>query len=82
MTTRDELTAWLRPLVRPTELLILDLHTPRPTGWHVPPDGPLQCEHCAGLCHSYSGIGCDVPDAEYPCDTVRVIAEAYGWSGA
>lgn len=38
----------------------------------------LQCEYCASLCHSRSGLGCDQPiDAPWPCDTVRLMALPY-----
>lgn len=52
---------------------ILDLHAPVPTFHHDQP----QCEYCASLCHSRSGLGCDSPDAPYPCDTVRLLALPY-----
>lgn len=52
---------------------ILDLHAPVATGPTWQP-GPPQCEHCAGLCHSWSGTGCEGPDAPYPCPTVRLLA--------
>lgn len=32
-----------------------------------------QCGHCASLCHSRSGLGCDSPDAPWPCDTIRAL---------
>jgi hypothetical protein len=59
---------------------ILDLHAPAPTnyveGRYVPgePTG-LQCGHCAELCHSRSGLGCDSPDAPYPCETVQLLTD-------
>lgn len=41
--------------------------------------GRVQCEYCAGLCHSRSGLGCDDPaDAMYPCNTARLLADAEG----
>lgn len=67
---------------------ILDLHKPQPSqyldGVYVPgePVGQ-QCEYCASLCHSYSGINCETPDAPYPCPTVGLLAQPYagrpGW---
>jgi hypothetical protein len=34
------------------------------------------CGHCASLCHSRSGLGCDDPtDALYPCDTIKLLQE-------
>jgi hypothetical protein len=48
---------------------ILELHAP-----FVDYQGRTICEHCANLCHSRSGLGCDDPDAPYPCDTVRLVA--------
>lgn len=51
---------------------ILDLHAPAATGPTWQP-GPPQCEHCASLCHSWSGTGCESPDAPYPCPTVRLL---------
>lgn len=53
---------------------LLDLHAPFKSNWHR---GVLQCDHCAELCHSRSGLGCDSPDAPYPCPTVRLIALPY-----
>jgi hypothetical protein len=61
--------------------VVLELHKPisddlwtsegKRLGW--------QCEECASRCHSGSGLNCDEPlDAEYPCDTVEVIAAALG----
>lgn len=55
---------------------ILDLHEPRPSG-SINRSGPTQCGYCADLCHSRSGLGCDSPDAPYPCDTVRLLALPY-----
>lgn len=51
---------------------ILDLHSPRSDY-----QGRQVCEYCADLCHSRSGLGCDDPDAPYPCDTVRLLAGIY-----
>lgn len=39
--------------------------------------GALQCEHCADLCHSRSGLGCEDPDAPYPCPDIRDLASVY-----
>lgn len=67
---------------------ILDLHAPQPTGYvdgkYVHGEaGQLQCGHCAEQCHSGSGLSCDMPDAPWPCPTVRLIAQPYagreGW---
>lgn len=60
---------------------VLELHKPvghdlwssqgKRLGW--------QCEECASRCHSGSGLSCDQPlDAEYPCETVKVISAALG----
>jgi hypothetical protein len=54
---------------------ILDLHAPftQPYG-----SKHVQCGHCADLCHSRSGLGCDDPvDAPWPCPTVRLLALPY-----
>ena len=41
--------------------------------------GVYQCGHCAELCHSTSGLGCDDPiDAVWPCPTVAAIHQALG----
>lgn len=57
---------------------ILDLHAP-----YVNRQGDVQCGHCMELCHSRSGLGCDDPDAPYPCETVTLTAQPYagrdGW---
>jgi hypothetical protein len=57
---------------------ILDLHTP-----YMNRKGDVQCDHCMQLCHSESGLGCDDPDAPYPCETVTLTAQPYagrhGW---
>lgn len=55
---------------------MLELHAPVASGSYIQP-GPLQCEHCADQCHSRSGLGCDSPDAPWPCDTVRLLALPY-----
>lgn len=61
---------------------ILDLHAP--SEYRIRRSGGitqvvLQCDHCASLCHSGSGLSCDEPcDAVYPCETVTLLAEAYG----
>lgn len=31
------------------------------------------CDHCAYLCHSHSGLGCDDVDGEWPCDTMKIV---------
>jgi hypothetical protein len=58
---------------------ILDLHAPF-AGYK----GRVQCGHCAGLCHSDSGLRCEEPaDAMYPCENVTLLAQPYagkpGW---
>jgi hypothetical protein len=59
---------------------ILDLHASSEyrINYGGIPRTVLQCEHCASLCHSGSGLSCDSPDAPYPCETVQIVAEAYG----
>lgn len=54
------------------DLMVLERHVPSGS------QRPVQCEFCAWLCHSRSGLGCDDPDAPYPCDEVRDLAAAYG----
>lgn len=39
--------------------------------------GVRQCGACADMCHSETGIGCDYPDAPWPCDNVRLLAAPY-----
>lgn len=51
---------------------VVELHAPRQHDFSE----ALQCVHCADQCHSGSGLGCDSPDAPYPCDTIQVIARA------
>lgn len=54
---------------------MLDLHEPEPHRGGWPIADLTRCGYCARLCHSSSGISCDVPtDALYPCDTVRLLA--------
>lgn len=53
---------------------MLDLHWPQNAGYRMT---EVQCGYCAGLCHSRSGLGCDSPDAPWPCDTVRLVAAIY-----
>lgn len=31
------------------------------------------CEHCIELCHSRSGLMCDEPDAQWPCETIKLV---------
>ena len=32
------------------------------------------CQECKSLCHSYSGLGCEIPtDAQYPCWTIKAL---------
>jgi hypothetical protein len=45
----------------------LDRHAPR-RAYDYEADVTHQCEYCASLCHSHSGLGCDSPDAPWPCD--------------
>lgn len=72
-----EIIADVRPHgTRPVLLQILELHAPRTQPGYR---GTIQCEYCLSLCHSRSGLGCDMNgDAVWPCDTVRIITEAYG----
>lgn len=51
---------------------ILDLHEPR-----VDYQRRLVCDYCDRLCHSRSGLGCEDPDAPFPCDTVKHLAAIY-----
>lgn len=51
---------------------IRELHSPMPDPWHA--DRGQVCEHCYSLCHSETGLGCEVDgDARYPCDTIRAL---------
>jgi hypothetical protein len=63
-----------------TRRALLDLHAPRADQDHA---GSTVCDHCHDLCHSRSGLGCDSPDAPYPCETVSLYAQLYagreGW---
>ena len=52
---------------------LLALHRPGKAEFY---DGD-QCDHCAGQCHSSSGLMCEEPDARYPCDTVRTLATVH-----
>lgn len=45
-----------------------ELHNPT-TSW----SGKKQCAHCAELCHSRSGLGCEDVDAEWPCPTIEIL---------
>jgi len=61
---------------------IIELHSPEPSHYVngrfiFDEPGTPQCEYCASLCHSRSGLSCDDPDAPYPCDTVRLLALPY-----
>jgi hypothetical protein len=50
---------------------MLELHSPVKQTFRE----HTQCDHCADLCHSYSGISCDAPvDALWPCPTARLLA--------
>jgi hypothetical protein len=51
---------------------ILDLHAPS-----TDHKSRAVCQHCSELCHSRSGLGCDDPDAPYPCPTVQLVALPY-----
>jgi uncharacterized protein DUF6221 len=54
---------------------VAQMHGPMPAGGL----GIIQCEHCAGLCHSRSGLMCETGgDAPFPCETLLALAEAYG----
>lgn len=37
-----------------------------------------QCDYCASLCHSRSGLGCDDPDAPAPCLEITDLATSLG----
>jgi len=43
----------------------------------------FQCRECASKCHSRSGLSCDQPDAPWPCEILRALAQPYasrpGW---
>lgn len=39
-----------------------------------PRNGAIRCYDCADMCHSYSGLNCDSPDAAWPCEGIRGIA--------
>lgn len=39
-----------------------------------PRHGAVRCYDCADMCHSYSGMNCDSPDAAWPCEGIRGIA--------
>jgi hypothetical protein len=45
---------------------IIDLHGPTADG--------AQCDWCASLCHSRSGLMCEQPDAPFPCPTLWLLA--------
>lgn len=45
------------------------LHTPTLLNFHK----VKQCEHCAELCHSHSGLMCDDTDGQYPCPTIQIV---------
>jgi len=62
----------LVPLAFDALRAVLALHQPRE---YVIP-GVWQCGHCDDLCHSYSGVQCEAPDAPWPCPTVRAISDA------
>lgn len=77
---------WLAEVV--VKRRILELHEPQPTGYvdgrYVHGEtGQLQCAYCAEQCHSRSGLSCDMPDAPWPCATVRLLIQPYagreGW---
>lgn len=55
---------------------IVELHVPEEP-WSGA--GRLQCAHCAGLCHSETGLGCEVEgDALFPCKTLLILAAGLG----
>lgn len=56
------------------ELEVLERHAPYPVS------GGIGCDHCTRLCHSRSGLGCDSPDAPYPCDEIRSLTVRLGVS--
>lgn len=58
---------------------VRELHKPVMFAW-TKVDGTVvkefgnYCEHCASLCHSFSGMGCDEPtDGSWPCKTARAL---------
>lgn len=55
-------------------LVILERHAPR----RNPDWGTLECEYCASLCHSETGLRCDRPDAPTPCPDLLDLAESLG----
>lgn len=67
----------LRRVARDRKLL--ERHSPGPKVQRgVARQEVQQCEYCASLCHSRSGLMCDEPaDAVWPCDDVRDLAEDY-----
>ena len=53
--------------------VVLDIHKPIPHSWR---EGKIICQHCAGLCHSYSELACEGEgDGAYPCYTAEIIIE-------
>ena len=69
-----EVEALLRPYI--TLKAVLELHKPIDRGYN---DGKIVCQHCRGLCHSYSGLNCDdEADGLFPCPTAEKIIEGMG----
>ena len=60
------------------DLRRLERHAPRvePASRYRPEI--VECEHCASLCHSRSGLGCETPDAPWPCDEIADLAASLG----
>jgi hypothetical protein len=52
---------------------IIDLHEPREYVTYLKHVTYWQCGYCADLCHSRSGLGCDSPDAPWPCETAELL---------
>lgn len=82
LAAAEHITIWGPDRVlREVEALrtIVDLHSPRSCYSYTDTgEERIQCEYCAGLCHSRSGLGCEEPvDALYPCDTIRLVAAIF-----
>lgn len=58
---------------------ILERHAPEMVNRHGTITPVPQCETCAGMCHSRSGLACDEPvDGLWPCDEYRDAAAGLG----
>lgn len=85
----DDITAWVEWAIEDDERQtgipattvrkLLVLHSLITThNWSAGLRIPVQqCDHCADLCHSRSGLMCESPDAPWPCPTVRIVAEQF-----